>query len=108
MFSCWVSFFLSWVSDSCIWANNFLPAGPRVGCRAGFEPGAAVQQPSTLTTKPCCTLRINYENIHSAFEGLTIQYFDQYQLPYPIFQNQFTMHCVTPTVRLRDMIICIV
>ena len=51
------SFFLSWVSDSCIWANNFLPAGPRVGCRAGFEPGAAVQQPSTLTTKPCCTRR---------------------------------------------------
>jgi hypothetical protein len=29
------SFFLSGVSDSCIWANNFLPAGPRVG--AGRE-----------------------------------------------------------------------
>ncbi len=43
------SFFLSWVNDSCIWENNFLPAGPRVGCRAGFEPRAAVQQPSTLT-----------------------------------------------------------
>jgi hypothetical protein len=42
MFSCWgCSFFLSWVSDSCIWANNFLPAGPREGCRAGIEPGAA-------------------------------------------------------------------
>jgi hypothetical protein len=53
------SFFLSWVTDSCIWANNFLPAGPRVGCRAGFEPRAAVQQPSTLTTKPCCTLTQN-------------------------------------------------
>jgi hypothetical protein len=51
------SFFLSWVSYSCIWANNFLPAVPRVGCRAGFEPGAAVQQPSTLNTKPCCTLK---------------------------------------------------
>jgi hypothetical protein len=25
------SFFLSWVNDPCIWANNFLPAGPRVG-----------------------------------------------------------------------------
>jgi hypothetical protein len=24
-----------------------------------FEPGAAVQQPSTLTTKPCCTLCYN-------------------------------------------------
>jgi hypothetical protein len=44
------SFFLSWVSDSCSWANNFLPAGPREGCRAGIEPGAAVQQPSALTT----------------------------------------------------------
>ncbi len=32
------SFFLSWVCNSCIWANNFLPAGPRVRCRAGFEP----------------------------------------------------------------------
>jgi hypothetical protein len=28
-------------SDSCIWANNFLPAGPREGCRVGIEHGAA-------------------------------------------------------------------
>jgi hypothetical protein len=38
MFSCWVFFLPELVSDSCIWANNFLPARPRVGCRAGFEP----------------------------------------------------------------------
>jgi hypothetical protein len=43
MFSCWVN-------DSCIWANSFLPAGPRVGCQARLEPGAAVQQPCALIT----------------------------------------------------------
>ncbi len=32
------SFFLSWVSDSCIWANNFLPSGPREVCRAESNP----------------------------------------------------------------------
>ncbi len=32
MFSHGYSFFLCWVSgDSCIWANNILPAGPREG-----------------------------------------------------------------------------
>ncbi len=46
------SFFLSWVSDSYIWANNFLPAEPTEGCRAGIELGAAaVLQPSALTTQ---------------------------------------------------------
>jgi len=54
------SFFLSWVNDSCIWANSFLPAGSREGCRAGIEPGAAVKQPSTLTTKPCCTVSFSF------------------------------------------------
>jgi hypothetical protein len=64
------SFFLSWVTDSCIWANNFLPAGPRVGCRAGFEPRAAVQQPSTLTTKPCCTFTQNCKILMFYFIGI--------------------------------------
>ncbi len=45
MFSCWVrvpySFFLSWVSDFCIWAKNILPPEPREGCRAGIEPGSS-------------------------------------------------------------------
>jgi hypothetical protein len=47
------SFFLSWVRDSCIWSNNFLPAGLGEWCRAGIEPRAAVQQPSALTTAEC-------------------------------------------------------
>jgi hypothetical protein len=37
-------------------ANNFLPAGPRKGCRVGIEPGTAVQQPSALSNKLRCTL----------------------------------------------------
>jgi hypothetical protein len=45
------SFFLSWVSDSCIWVNNFLPAVPR----EGIESGAVVEQPNTITTWLRCT-----------------------------------------------------
>ncbi len=52
MFSCWVFF----LTELGIWANNFLPARPRDGCREGIEPGPAVQQPSALITEPCCTL----------------------------------------------------
>jgi hypothetical protein len=31
-----------------VWVNNSSGAGPRVCCRVGFEPGAAVQQTSAL------------------------------------------------------------
>jgi hypothetical protein len=41
--------------NSCVWVIIH-PAGPRAECRVGFEPGAAVQQPSALTTELRCTL----------------------------------------------------
>jgi hypothetical protein len=36
----------------CFSAPGFSWAEPREGCRAGFEPGTAVQQPDVLTPKP--------------------------------------------------------
>ncbi len=47
---------LSWLLNSCIWANYFILLGWGRWRRAGIEPGAAVQLPGALTTELCRTL----------------------------------------------------
>jgi hypothetical protein len=47
----WV-YLLLLVINSCVWVNKSSCWAERVGCpQAGFEPGAAVQQPGALTTE---------------------------------------------------------